>query len=707
MSVSIQNDRWAVAPEDYAVRITIPDLKGYFDKIPLIGKTPKGRALVIEPGTRALIFDDGVLLGEADPGSYTLESFEQRLQFWRKKQATVFLTRGEDQVLKSTISNVPCLEGVCYDFSFQWTLQMRDVLAFMNNLMGANDQVAVLGMQNMLGPMVAQAIRETVGQHPFDEVGKPGFTAVLADGIRSRIDVRLKRYGLVFQDLQWIKPSSDGDHLDEKKGELFLAAKETQLERAAAEVENEKLKARLDGYKEKIPVRTALREAVSGDKLSKVQSTEDFKKALVEVDQKRLLRKEDHDMLVEAYEDKKEDRGQLRDHLIATLDLQREQELDALRLDLDHVVQMKSMEHDIELAKLSRSGDAEAWKDELEREKQQATHRWEQKHEKERAKWQMIRETRREKRDDSWESIQHEHKMEDIRGDLEFTRAERQRKLDLLDSELKTRLAAEKLEVQKRQKEWELDFKQQKSANQMERLQKVQEMNARFAEQQQRMQLELETLKADSSHQRELERMQAMGSMSTEAMIATAGTDNAALLADLKKHEATQETAKAEAAASPDAALNEERLRMYEKMNETEKAKADAIAEAYKMAMQSQQTNVSTMIGGLAQAATAGQTAAPQPTRPAAPKPQAPAPNLAVWHVSLNGTQSPAMSFEQVQEAIQTGQVVPTTMVWKTGMKEWKTAEQVEDLENCFGPPAMPNDGPPPMPPGPPGPPPA
>ncbi len=376
MTVSIQNDRWAVSPEDYAVRITIPDLKGYFDKIPLIGKATKGRSLVVEPGTRALIFDDGVLLGEADPGAYTLETLEERLQFWRKKQATIFLTRGEDQVLKSTINNVPCLEGVCYDFAFQWTLQMTDVLAFMTNLMGANNEVTVLEMQRMLGPMVAQAMRETVGQNPFDEVGKPEFTSVLADGIRSRVDVRLKRYGLVFQDLQWIKPSSDGDHLDEKKGELFLAAKETQLERAATEVENEKLKARLDGYKEKIPVRTALRAAVSDDNLSKVQSTEDFKKALVAVDKQRLLRKEEHDMLVEAYDDRKDDRGQLRDHLLATLDLQREQELDALRLDLDHVVQMKSMEHDIELARLSRSGDAEAWKDDLEREKQEATHRW-------------------------------------------------------------------------------------------------------------------------------------------------------------------------------------------------------------------------------------------------------------------------------------------------------------------------------------------
>ncbi len=689
MTTKIQASRWFVTPTDFAIRVTVPDLKGWI-----------GKSLVVEAGTRALVIDEGVLLGELPAGEYTFQTLLDRLEFWRKKQTTVFLARAEEQLLLSNIKNVACSEGLGFDLELQWGLQLGDVVAFMHNLMGTRDAVSVPDLQEMIGPVMAQAIRETVCQHTFDEVNEPGFTRVLSDGIRTRVDARLKRFGLVFKELGWLRSNSDGEHLAQKKGELLLAAKETQVERMAADIANDKLKARLDNYREKIPVRTALREVLSDDKISKLQSTEDLKKALLDVDRQRLLRKEDHDMLVEAYADRKEDRGNLREHLQTTLDLQREQELDALRLDVDHAMQMKAMEHDAALAKLSRSADSDAWKDEVEREKQERMHHWEQKREKQRAKWQMIHEARSEKRDESWKSIQHEDRIEDIRGDLELRRAERQRKLDLLQAELETRLASERLEVQKRQKEWELKFKQQKSANQIERLQKVQEMNARFAEQQQRMQLDLETLKADSSHKRELERMQAMGSMSTEAMIATAGADNAALLADLKKHEATQELAKVEASASPDAALNEERLRMYEKMNETEKAKADAIAEAYKMAMQSQQTNVSTMIGGLAQAATGGQPAAPQPVaaKPVAPQSSAPPP-AAVWHVSLNGTQSPAMSLEQVNQAIQTGQVVPSTMVWKTGMKEWKTADQVQELADCFGPPPMPNDGPPPMPP--------
>ena len=141
---------------------------------------------------------------------------------------------------------------------------------------------------------------------------------------------------------------------------------------------------------------------------------------------------------------------------------------------------------------------------------------------------------------------------------------------------------------------------------------------------------------------------------------------------------------------------------MYEKMNETERAKADAVAEAYKMAMQSQQGNVQQMIGGLAQAATPAAPGFPPPMAPAAAPP--PMPAAETWHVSLNGQQSPALQLAQVQQYIQSGQVTATSMVWKTGMPAWAQAGQVPELAGMFGPPPSAT---PPMPGGPPGPPPA
>jgi hypothetical protein len=144
---------------------------------------------------------------------------------------------------------------------------------------------------------------------------------------------------------------------------------------------------------------------------------------------------------------------------------------------------------------------------------------------------------------------------------------------------------------------------------------------------------------------------------------------------------------------------------MYEKMNETERAKADAIADAYKTAMQSQQGSVQQMIGGLSQAATPAAPAPagfPPPMAPAAAPP--PMPAAETWLVSLNGQQSPALQLAQVQQYIQSGHVTAATMVWKTGMSAWAQAGQVSELAAIFN--AVPS-APPPMPGVPPGPPPA
>jgi hypothetical protein len=203
-------------------------------------------------------------------------------------------------------------------------------------------------------------------------------------------------------------------------------------------------------------------------------------------------------------------------------------------------------------------------------------------------------------------------------------------------------------------------------------------------------------------------------------LIATSGAANASLLADLKKHEATQDAVKTQAATQPATQLNEERLRLYEKLNETERAKADAIAAAYKMAMQAQQGSVQQMIGGLAQAS---RPLAPYPVVPgpffspvspvspvspnaiAFPSPP-PLPTAEQWHVSFHGQQAPPMLFAQVHQYIQAGQVTRDTLVWKVGMATWLPAGQTLELSPLFSagdPPPIPgapvaSSGPPPLP---------
>lgn len=698
MTPNIENNRWAVGPNDFAAKVIIPDLNGFFKALPTL---PKGRTLVIEPGTRALVIDNGVVLGECRGGSYTLESFVERLQFWKNSQVTIVLTREEDVPLEMESPDTPTVDSVCVDVKYRWTIQINDISRFLENLLGAKESLSISELSDALLPITNQAVASVVGRLPYDAIEGPDFPTLLKEGLDAHLESRLTRYGLVLSDLQSATVTSDADGLQERRGEQWIRARELQMQRAANALESNELRAKLEGIDEKVPVRQQLRDAVKSDELNKHKTKEDFERSLLEIDKQRVLTKEERDELVEAYESRKEDRQQLREHLLATMEFHRERELDELRLDTAHARRQKALEQEIELAKLSNSEEAQQWRHELHREQEHAEHRREQRHAAVKEKWARVREARTQSRDDSWDSILHEQRMEGVRQDLEVAKAERESRVALIQADLRSRLAEESLKVERRQKEWELEHKQNRSESQLDRMRKLQEMNAQFAERQQRMQVEIENLKEDSASKRELDRIQAMSGLSTEALVATASGENAALLADLKKHEATQDAAKAQAALNPANEINAERLKMYEKLNDTERAKADAIAEAYKLAMQSQQGNVQQMIGGLAQAA-----APPAPQWPAAAglgmpgSAPPPMPAAETWHVSLNGQQSPALQLVQVHQYIQSGHVTRATMVWKTGMPAWLAAGQVVELAHLFHqstPPPMPG-GPPPMP---------
>jgi arsenate reductase-like glutaredoxin family protein len=586
-------------------------------------------------------------------------------------------------------------------------VQVSNVLLFLENLMGAKEQLSVAELQTLLTPTLHQAIREAFGQLTYDEILKGNYLKVLSDGVRSRIEVKFSRYGLVFVNLQSATAVPKDGGLSKQQGELWLKAREQQLQQAVNDIDNEQMRANVVDMRKKVDLRDSLRAIVNSDNLSKIKNREDFEKAILEIDKDRLLRQEEREAMVQAYEERKEDHNQLRSHLLEIIDIQREQELDERRLDMDHVLRMKSLSQEIEQAKLSRTVENDQWSSELERERAEAEQRRQQRHLDVKARWERIREARRQGREDSYEQLLQEQRSETIRGELEVTRADRKRQIAIVQAELENRLANEKLEMQKRQELWEIEAREKKSTSQLDRLQRIQQMNAEFAEKQQRLQLEMETLKADNASKRELDRIQAMSGLNTDVLIATAGQANASLLADLKKHQATQDAVKAQVTANPSAELNAERLKMYEQMNATERAKADAIAEAYKMAMQAQQSSVQQMIGGLAQAATPtqfGSPGYPHATHysgpPAMSSPPPPMPSADVWHYSINGQASQPLNWAQFQHAIQTGQVNATTMVWKTGMPAWAVAAQVPELGAFFR-----QHAPPPMP-GPPGPPP-
>lgn len=693
MAVFIQNDRWKVLAEDFAVRIQIPDLEGFFRN-----SIPKGRQLIIEPGTRALMIDSGVLVGEVPPGAYTLETFAERLQFWQKNQVTVILARCEETVFTSQLSDVPATEGVCGSVFVEWAVQISDPVPFLNNLFGARESLARADLEQQLKPLVTQALFSACGSTSIEMLAGPDVASLLADQLSSNLAVRLQRYGLKFIDVQSARfECCDLDHQKAKAGENWLATRENQLLRSANQVQSDELAIRLRDVTEKVPLRRALRDAVHSDRFAKIESEEEFRKQLETIDKDRLLRREEKDALVSAYMDRKVDREAAREHTLALLEIERERGVEELQSQIAFAVEQKALEREIDLAKLTQTKESLEWRDELEREREESTHRLQLRREKRQAEWRDALEARELKRDDSWKGLLHQQRQEAVQTEIAVGRADRSRRVAILEAETRSRLAAEQLQVDQQRQNWEREVREKKSTNQLERLSKLQEINATFAERQRRSEIELENLKDDSSHRRDVERIQAMSALSVEALIATAKTDNASLLADLKKHEASQSATRTQQEIAHAQQLNDERLRIYEKLNDTERAKADAIAEAFKQAMQSQQGSVQQMIGGLAQAATPRSVApwpAVQPGFPSTVPP--PMPISVVWYAAIDGQQIGPLSLEQMQGYVNTGQIQSSTLFWRQGLTGWSPATQLPELSGLWAAMA---EGPPPLPP--------
>lgn len=652
------NDRWSVQDDDFAARIEIPDVKGFFLGI------PKGRSLAIEPGTRAILIDDGALMGEVPPGNYVMESFLERLQVGQAKQTTAILVRSEDVVYATRMANIVTHDNVCVDVLIRWSLQVSDVTAFFHNLMGAHQTLSKEELRRMIGPVVRQAVNETIGRMEASAVRTPELPSVLTEGISSRTEVKLRRYGLSFIDVSSAECTSEAIRsTQERSNENWLQTCESELLRAAGEIENEQLQIKLVDMQKKVAIRRELRDAVRSDQLAKTHSKEGFRKSIEEIDRQRVLRQDERERLIASIEEGKQD-GQLkREHFLATLDIERQRELSELRIDMDFAQRSQSIQHEISLTELTQKKESLEWRQQLQKEAENLTHGHQLKLESIRSRWEQIRESNSQKRNELLQAMLHQQKVDDLKSDIELARAERISRIAIMESELNVRLKSEKLEVEKRRQEWELELRDRKSASQLDRLAKVQQLNADYAERQQRLQSELENMKDDSSAARDLKRIEAMSGLGTEALIATTGVANAQALADLKK---------VEAGSAHSETLNEERLRMYEKMNQTEQTKADAIADAYRTAMIAQK----------------GQ--AP----PSGPTPSAPPP-LASWYVALNGQQAGPMTIADVQNHIASGSVNASTSVWKTGMSDWIPAAQVGELSpylNASGPPGPPPD---------------
>lgn len=678
MAATLINHRWTAPETQFARRVTLDD-----------AEIPKGwlnNSVVIEPGMRACAVVEGKFLGEVPAGEFTFQTFRDKLQFWRKGQATLLLTRADVVRLPVDCNGFISADNVPIDMRVDIGVQISDPGLFLQNLMGPRKEYPVAELAQRLTPAVKQEAWVATARLQSADLRGVATAAKVTQQIVDAVGPSFRRYGLNVVGLESLSMQAAGM---EKHWERV---KDNNVEVAGERLTNERMGDDVGILTARIGLREKLRDIALSDTFDKVKTKEELSQFLEGVNKDRLIRKEEIDQLVEGYEQRKDDREAVRNHVVEVLEINRQQEIETLRTTVSHSLQMASLKNDLELADASNAVENTQWRNEIAREIELASRRREERAKDMAAKWERIRERQRQQQDGSWEKLLHEQREESLRTELAIKETDRKNRIAILEVEAAKTLEEQKIFIERQRREFELEIGRRESDDQLDRLKRVGDINFDGHARQVQLEADLKGQAESRAQNHELEKLRTMGTLSAEALIAASNGDNARALAELKMQEAKSQAEIHMAGRTDQQTLNEERLRLYERLSEAEKSKADAIANVFQTALKGQQSAVEQMITGLAAAHTPPRHA---PARAAAPPPAPGA--VAEWHViGEGGTQTGPHTLRQVQMMFQQGRIDSAALVWRNGMAGWSQAAECEDLSELFAAVPPPPPAPPP-----------
>lgn len=609
---ALQNNRWVAADGEFATRIEVPDVEGFFSK-----------SVLVEPGFRALFLERGQSLGELPPGQHTLANIIDRMKFWTRKTATVIVARQQEVPIELNCGGLLTREFLEVEVAATLSVQIDDVALFFSNLMGSKSAVSIDETKEIVFPLFRQSLWETIGRLSIKDLAGEEARKDIENCVAQSLGTALTRYGLRFASVRTLSVSHpEYDAQRRRTGELWLQREQLDFDKLEAQLAADKLFAEIERQEKtddlevlaqnvaadrmeadlsvrmrRIGIRKQMREAALAGQFDRINSEEELAAFLQQRDKERLIRQDEADALAAALKDKGTDRTIARNQLLRKLEIEQQAELDTVRIDLNFAQKMQTRRHEIALADLNASDESRRWKERLERESAEAEHRRTEaakkiEHDRKQALAQGT-----DRRDDEWQEMQHAQRISRLKGEIQLDQATTQQRVSLLQLETSKSHQTAALEMTRRKSELEREVTRNTGLDQIERLKQVQEMNLALARAQQEMKLadrrqeqELLVLKEDRAAQRQVDVMMASRGMSKYELLAT--SQNASIIADVMKHgasaKATVGVANAQAMASQGTSSREQALQ--QQLLDSQKENMDKVIAAYKEAMQGQQS---------------------------------------------------------------------------------------------------------------------
>jgi len=559
----MSNNRWIPSPSDFAARVELRDLSGFFSK-----------QLVVEPGIVAFVLENGQSLGTLPSGSYTLESFSQRFKLWSNRQVAAIVTRESPVYIELSCCDLPSRELLLVDVRVRVGIQIDDIALFQRNLMGPNHAVSIADLEGILSPLAQQALWEAISRLSIRDLTSRQARTDLELAMMQAFGAALLRAGLKFVDVQtlsvvhheydaqrrrvgelWLQ--REGMELDEKQTQLAAdqrlaeirgQERSNELDILAQQVAADRMEGELAAKIRRIGIRKSLREAILANQFDEANAEDRLAAFRQQQDSQQALREDEYQTLLETLRERRGDRAAQRQQLLHRMEIEQQAELAAVRAQLDFAQTLRSRQAEIELTKVSDDEASRRWRRQLEQEAEAAEHHRNETLKRIEADRQAALQAAQDQRDESLREMLRRQEVDRVTGEIEVAQAQRSQRLAMVAIEVHAAQQQSELTLRDRRAASEREIQRNQQLDQLERARQLQQLNLDFQRQESELRIrekqvetELAALREDKLAAREVTRLQALRGMNDLELVA--GGPNANVLADLLKHRATQQTA--------------------------------------------------------------------------------------------------------------------------------------------------------------------
>jgi hypothetical protein len=321
---------WRRNPGDFATK-TEENLSGIFKK-----------GIIVEQGTRALLFINGALAETLQPGLHEVGGLIEKLKHLESYRiAMVVLVDVGDIEIAFTIPDVYTKDPLKLDITCKVVIQLSNPSFFFNNVMKGRDRYLIDELKGSLYDELRNGFNEAIGRKSVSELNsdldlKRQLEVSVENHLRTTfqrnglnllqlrtLDYRFQRYDKIRQMQQdaYLLISEDKEKLQQRKG-LFDVYDQSQLQ----DIFEETREVRYREQRQRLWAE--MRSLVNTDKMNEIKSADDLESYLHEIDKGKLLREDEIKALKNTF-------GQSdlqREFLLEKIEL--EQRLEKERIDL-------------------------------------------------------------------------------------------------------------------------------------------------------------------------------------------------------------------------------------------------------------------------------------------------------------------------------------------------------------------------------------